>query len=82
MSQMQKEAPIRLFTGRFNAHLILRSVRNHTYTATLLTLCWRLPLLFTDYIKNWLLSMEKNVFDTNHLAKNKTQIKQVFNTSQ
>lgn len=39
MSQMQKEALIRLFTGRFNAHLILRSVHNHTknssYTAHL-----------------------------------------------
>lgn len=41
--------------------------------AALLTLCWRLPLLFTNYIKNWLLSMEKNVFHTNHLTEDRNK---------
>ena len=41
--------------------------------ATLLTLCWRLPLLFPDYIKNWLLSMKKNVLHSHHLTEKKTE---------
>lgn len=36
---------------------------------TVLTLCWRLPLLFTDYIKNWLLSVKKNVLHSHHLTE-------------
>lgn len=47
--------------------------------AALLTLCWRLPLLLTNYIKNWLLSMKKNVFYANHLTEKKTEVKNVCN---
>lgn len=46
--------------------------------ATLLTLCRWLPLLFTDYIKNWLLSMKKNILHSHHLAENNTETMLAF----